>query len=126
MLDITLKTEEEILAFDVSDEALEIVAATVSDKANFTWGFVLRFRVGARADYGRGRNYFPQDCGRVDFAVAAVLPACTSLNHDSDRLCRNRHNDQYARRPARQKEVRKRAQPTMEIGATLREMAWTQ
>ena len=59
MVDITLKTEEEILAFDVSDEALEIAAATVSDKANFTWGFALRIRVGARADYGRGRNYFP-------------------------------------------------------------------
>jgi hypothetical protein len=34
----TLKTEEEeILAFDLSDEALE-VAGTVSDKTNFTWG----------------------------------------------------------------------------------------
>jgi hypothetical protein len=33
-----LKTEEEeILTFDVSDEALEI-AGTVSDKTNFTWG----------------------------------------------------------------------------------------
>ena len=32
----TLKTaEEEILTFDVSDEALEIVG---SDKTNFTWG----------------------------------------------------------------------------------------
>ena len=38
MVDITLKTEEEILAFDVSDEALEIAAGTVSDKANFTFG----------------------------------------------------------------------------------------
>jgi hypothetical protein len=39
MADITLKTEEEIiLAFEVSDEALEIAAGTVSDKANFTWG----------------------------------------------------------------------------------------
>ena len=37
MAEITLKTEEEILAFDVSDEALEIAAGTVSDKANFTW-----------------------------------------------------------------------------------------
>ncbi len=36
MVDITLKTEEEILAFDVSDEALEIAAGT--DKANFTFG----------------------------------------------------------------------------------------
>jgi hypothetical protein len=34
----TLKTEEEeILTFDVSDEALEI-AGSVSEKANFTWG----------------------------------------------------------------------------------------
>ena len=34
----TLKTEEEeILTFDVSDEALES-AGTVSEKANFTWG----------------------------------------------------------------------------------------
>jgi hypothetical protein len=32
-----LKTEEEILTFDVSDEALEI-AGTVSDKTNFTFG----------------------------------------------------------------------------------------
>ena len=39
MVYITLKTDEEILAFDVSDEALEIAAATVSDKANFTWGY---------------------------------------------------------------------------------------
>jgi hypothetical protein len=39
MLDITLKTEEEILDFDVSDEALEIAAGTVSDKANFTFGY---------------------------------------------------------------------------------------
>ena len=32
MVDITLKTEDEIiLAFDVSDEALEIAAGTVSD-----------------------------------------------------------------------------------------------
>ena len=37
MLDITLKTDEEILAFDVSDEALEIAAGAVSDK-NFTFG----------------------------------------------------------------------------------------
>jgi methylase of polypeptide subunit release factors len=32
MVDITLKTEEEILAFDVSDEALEIAAATVRSR----------------------------------------------------------------------------------------------
>jgi hypothetical protein len=39
MTDITLKTEDEIiLAFDASDEALEIAAGTVSDKANFTFG----------------------------------------------------------------------------------------
>jgi hypothetical protein len=38
MVDITLKTEEEILAFNVSDEALEIAAGTVSDNANFTFG----------------------------------------------------------------------------------------
>ena len=37
MLD-RVKTDEEMLAFDVSDEALEIAAGTVSDKANFTWG----------------------------------------------------------------------------------------
>jgi len=39
MVDISLKTEEEILAFDVSDEALENAAVTVTDKANFTWGY---------------------------------------------------------------------------------------
>jgi hypothetical protein len=38
MADIILKTEEEILALDISDEALEIAAGTASDKANFTWG----------------------------------------------------------------------------------------
>ena len=32
------KTEEEILAFDISDEALEIATGTVSDNANFTLG----------------------------------------------------------------------------------------
>jgi hypothetical protein len=37
MLDI-VKAEEEILAFDVSDEALEITTAKMSDKANFTLG----------------------------------------------------------------------------------------
>jgi hypothetical protein len=30
--------EKEILTFDVSDEALEIAAGEVSDKANFTLG----------------------------------------------------------------------------------------
>ena len=39
MVDIILKTEEEILGFDVSDEALEIAAASVSGKADFTWGY---------------------------------------------------------------------------------------
>jgi len=37
MLD-TVKADEEILAFDVSDEALEITTGKVSDKANFTLG----------------------------------------------------------------------------------------
>ena len=38
MLDITSKTEEEMLTFDVSDEALDIATGTVSDKSNFTLG----------------------------------------------------------------------------------------
>ena len=38
MLDISSKTEEEVLVFEVSDEALEVAAGTVSDKANFTLG----------------------------------------------------------------------------------------
>jgi hypothetical protein len=38
MPDIALKTEEEILTFDVSDEALEIIAGTAKEKANFTLG----------------------------------------------------------------------------------------
>jgi hypothetical protein len=33
-----VKTDEEILAFDVSDEALEIATGKVSYKANFTLG----------------------------------------------------------------------------------------
>jgi hypothetical protein len=37
LLDI-VKTDDEILAFDISDEALEIAAGKVSDKANFTLG----------------------------------------------------------------------------------------
>jgi hypothetical protein len=37
MLDI-MKTDEEILAFDVPDEALETATGRVSDKANFTLG----------------------------------------------------------------------------------------
>ena len=32
------KIEEEILAFDVTDEALEIAAGTAKEKANFTLG----------------------------------------------------------------------------------------
>jgi hypothetical protein len=43
MVDITLKTEEE---FDVSDEALEIAAGTVSDKANFTFGVCTYQQIG--------------------------------------------------------------------------------
>ena len=42
----TMKTEEEeILTYDVSDEALEI-AGTVSDKANFTFGVCTYEQVG--------------------------------------------------------------------------------
>ena len=37
MVDIILKTEEEILTSDISDETVEIAAGTASDK-NFTWG----------------------------------------------------------------------------------------
>jgi len=36
MIDITMKTEEEVLSFDVSDEALESAAGT--EKANYTLG----------------------------------------------------------------------------------------
>lgn len=36
MMDITMKNEEKTLAFEVSDEALEIAAGT--GKANFTLG----------------------------------------------------------------------------------------
>ena len=32
------KTDEEILAFEVSDEALEIAAVSAKEKANFTLG----------------------------------------------------------------------------------------
>ena len=38
MLNITSKSDEEILAFEVSDEALEIASGTMSDQANFTLG----------------------------------------------------------------------------------------
>ena len=47
MVDITLKTEEEILAFDVSDEALEIAVGT--DKSNFTFGVCTYHQVGCPA-----------------------------------------------------------------------------
>jgi hypothetical protein len=46
----TLKTEEEeILAFDVSDEALEIAAGTVNDKAHFTFGVCTYQQIGCPA-----------------------------------------------------------------------------
>jgi hypothetical protein len=41
MTNITIgleKTEEEMLAFEISDEALEIAAGTAKEKANFTLG----------------------------------------------------------------------------------------
>jgi hypothetical protein len=41
MKNITIKlelTDEEILAFEVSDEALEIAAGSAKEKANFTLG----------------------------------------------------------------------------------------
>ena len=49
MMDITLETEEEILTFDVSDEALEIAAGTVSDKINFTFGVCTYQQIGCPA-----------------------------------------------------------------------------
>ena len=47
----TLKTEEEeILTFDVSDEALEAAGAAVSGaKVNFTWGVCTLDQVGCPA-----------------------------------------------------------------------------
>jgi len=36
MIDITRKTEEEVLSFDVSDEALESAAGTTEGNANYT------------------------------------------------------------------------------------------
>ena len=45
MLDI-VNTDEEILAFDLSDEALEIAMGKVSDKANFTLGACTGLSVG--------------------------------------------------------------------------------
>jgi len=38
MIDIAKNLEEEVLNFDVSDEALEIAAGTAKEKANFTLG----------------------------------------------------------------------------------------
>ena len=38
MLNITSQTDEEIVAYEVTDEALEIAAGTMSDQANFTLG----------------------------------------------------------------------------------------
>ena len=49
MVDIPSKTEEEILAFDVSDEALEIAAGTECHKAYFTFGVCTYQQVGCPA-----------------------------------------------------------------------------
>ena len=38
MIDTSRNIEAVVLAFDVSDEALEIAASTVKEKANFTLG----------------------------------------------------------------------------------------
>jgi hypothetical protein len=38
MTDIALKTQEETLTFDVSDEALEIAAGAAREQVNFTLG----------------------------------------------------------------------------------------
>jgi hypothetical protein len=38
MMDNTIKNEEETLAFNVSDEVLEIAAGTAKEKVNFTLG----------------------------------------------------------------------------------------
>jgi hypothetical protein len=38
MTDITLKTDEESLTFDVPDEALEIAAGAAREQVNFTLG----------------------------------------------------------------------------------------
>ena len=38
MKDIALTTDQEILTFDVSDEALEVAAGTAKERANFTLG----------------------------------------------------------------------------------------
>lgn len=44
-MDTSTTEEEEILAFDLSDEALEI-AGTVSNTINFTWGVCTLDQVG--------------------------------------------------------------------------------
>ena len=59
--------------------------------------------------------------------AAAVLPACTSL--ESMTATASAETVTMTNTPADQldkKKFARRAQPTMEIGATLREMAWTQ
>jgi len=38
MTDITLKTQEDILSFDVSDEVLEIAGGAAREQTNFTLG----------------------------------------------------------------------------------------
>ena len=38
MMDNTIKNDEETLAFNVSDEVLEIAAGSAKEKANFTLG----------------------------------------------------------------------------------------
>jgi hypothetical protein len=38
MTDITLKTDEETLRFDISDEALEVAAGVAREQVNFTLG----------------------------------------------------------------------------------------
>ena len=53
MIGTTMKieqTEQEILAFEVSDEALEAAAGTANEKANFTLGASVKvlFKIGDR------------------------------------------------------------------------------
>jgi hypothetical protein len=38
MTDITLKTQEETLSFDVSDEVLELAGGATKEQTNFTLG----------------------------------------------------------------------------------------
>jgi hypothetical protein len=47
-MDALTTEEEEILTFDVSDEALEI-AGTVSNRINFTWGVCTMDQIGCPA-----------------------------------------------------------------------------